>query len=122
MPLIKSISGIRGTIGNIEGENLTPAAIVKFTAAFATLLLEKQKENKMSHKNFRRFTSLFLTLVISFAALGSALAAPAQDQGSGAAAAPENPSRSTTASTAARTPSAATAGAWVQQARRTSNT
>ena len=42
MPLIKSISGIRGTIGDKPGENLTPADIVKFTAAFATLLLEKQ--------------------------------------------------------------------------------
>ena len=41
MPLIKSISGIRGTIGDKPGENLTPADIVKFTAAFAQLLLEK---------------------------------------------------------------------------------
>ncbi len=50
MPLIKSISGIRGTIGDIPGENLTPADIVKFTAAFAELLLEKKlsKRNKES--------------------------------------------------------------------------
>ena len=34
MPLIKSISGIRGTIGDKPGENLTPDAIRKFTAAF----------------------------------------------------------------------------------------
>jgi len=33
--LIKSISGIRGTIGGKPGENLTPLDIVKFTAAFA---------------------------------------------------------------------------------------
>jgi phosphomannomutase len=32
--LIKSISGIRGTIGGLPGENLTPFDIVKFTAAF----------------------------------------------------------------------------------------
>lgn len=34
MTLIKSISGIRGTIGGKSGENLTPLDIVKFTAAF----------------------------------------------------------------------------------------
>ncbi len=34
MTLIKSISGIRGTIGNKVGENLTPLDTVKFTSAF----------------------------------------------------------------------------------------
>lgn len=38
MTLIKSISGIRGTIGGNVGDNLTPLDIVKFTAAFGTLL------------------------------------------------------------------------------------
>jgi phosphomannomutase len=38
MPLIKSISGIRGTIGGRAGENLTPPDIVKFTAAFGIWL------------------------------------------------------------------------------------
>ncbi|MBI5856751.1 MAG: phosphoglucosamine mutase [Sphingobacteriales bacterium] len=46
MPLIKSISGIRGTIGDKEGENLTPAAIVRFTAAFAWLLLQKKNKKR----------------------------------------------------------------------------
>lgn len=50
MPLIKSISGIRGTIGDVEGENLTPNAIQKFTAAFATLLLDKTKSKKKAQK------------------------------------------------------------------------
>lgn len=36
MALIKSISGIRGTIGGKVGENLTPVDIVKFTAAYGT--------------------------------------------------------------------------------------
>jgi len=40
LALIKSISGIRGTIGGNPGENLTPLDIVKFTAAFATSLSE----------------------------------------------------------------------------------
>lgn len=38
MALIKSISGIRGTIGGKQGENLTPIDIIKFTAAFGTWL------------------------------------------------------------------------------------
>lgn len=40
MTLIKSISGIRGTIGDKEGEGLSPVDIVKFTAAFGTWLRE----------------------------------------------------------------------------------
>lgn len=40
MTLIKSISGIRGTIGGASGENLTPLDIVKFTAAYATFIKE----------------------------------------------------------------------------------
>ncbi len=38
MALIKSISGIRGTIGGKPGENLTPVDVVKFTAAFGTII------------------------------------------------------------------------------------
>ncbi len=41
MTLIKSISGIRGTIGGKAGDALTPIDIVKFTAAFATMLKQK---------------------------------------------------------------------------------
>lgn len=38
MTLIKSISGIRGTIGGAPGEGLTPIDITRYTAAFATLM------------------------------------------------------------------------------------
>ena len=38
MTLIKSISGIRGTIGGNVGEGLSPVDVVKFTAAYATLI------------------------------------------------------------------------------------
>ena len=38
MTLIKSISGIRGTIGGQAGDGLNPLDIVKFTAAYATLV------------------------------------------------------------------------------------
>lgn len=41
MSLIKSISGIRGTIGGLQGEGLNPLDIVKFTAAYATVIREK---------------------------------------------------------------------------------
>ncbi|MBQ7042936.1 MAG: phosphoglucosamine mutase [Muribaculaceae bacterium] len=38
MALIKSISGIRGTIGGVPGDGLSPLDIVKFTAAYATFI------------------------------------------------------------------------------------
>ena len=41
MALIKSISGIRGTIGGTPGHNLTPPDIIKFTAAYAGWLKAK---------------------------------------------------------------------------------
>jgi phosphomannomutase len=44
MALIKSISGIRGTIGGNTSDNLTPLDIVKFTAAYGTWL--KTQSNK----------------------------------------------------------------------------
>ena len=47
MALIKSISGIRGTIGGNPGENLTPLDIVKFTAAFAASLNRDNGNNKI---------------------------------------------------------------------------
>lgn len=45
MSLIKSISGIRGTIGGAPGEGLSPLDIVKFTAAYATLI-SRESANK----------------------------------------------------------------------------
>ena len=47
MALIKSISGIRGTIGGKTNENLTPLDVVKFTAAFGTRLLQQSDNNKI---------------------------------------------------------------------------
>ena len=47
MTLIKSISGIRGTIGGKAGENLTPEEIVKFTAAFGTWMKNKTGKRTM---------------------------------------------------------------------------
>lgn len=41
MALIKSISGIRGTIGGKPGENLSPLDIVKFSAAYGSWIAQK---------------------------------------------------------------------------------
>ena len=49
MTLIKSISGIRGTIGGETGNALTPIDIVKFTAAYATEL-RRRLPGKGSYK------------------------------------------------------------------------
>jgi phosphomannomutase len=46
LALIKSISGIRGTIGGKPGEGLSPLDVVKFTAAYGTWLLRQNSENK----------------------------------------------------------------------------
>lgn len=46
MSLIKSISGIRGTIGGRPGEGLSPLDVVKFTTAFATFLLRRNTGGK----------------------------------------------------------------------------
>ena len=43
MTLIKSISGIRGTIGGKPGDTLNPLDIVKFTSAYATFIRRKGK-------------------------------------------------------------------------------
>jgi len=43
MTLIKSISGIRGTIGGTTDEGLNPLAIVKFVAAYATFIRKNSK-------------------------------------------------------------------------------
>ena len=48
MTLIKSISGIRGTIGGQVGDNLTPIDAVKFASAYGTWL--KQQRNKEDYR------------------------------------------------------------------------
>ena len=45
MTLIKSISGIRGTIGGRSGDTLNPLDIVKFTSAYATFIRRSGKSN-----------------------------------------------------------------------------
>lgn len=67
MPLIKSISGIRGTIGGKPGETLSPLDIVKFTAAYGTLVLQTQPSNKkiVIGRDARVSGEMVLRLVVS---------------------------------------------------------
>ena len=48
MTLIKSISGIRGTIGGPTGENLTPLDIVKFTTAYTRLISRRNPGKRLT--------------------------------------------------------------------------
>lgn len=47
MSLIKSISGIRGTIGGRPGDTLSPLDVVRFTAAFGTWLSQQSENRKI---------------------------------------------------------------------------
>ena len=79
MTLIKSISGLRGTVGGIPGETLSPLDIVKFSAAYGTWILENHSKAKVvigrdarpSGEMFSRFVSQTLnTLGIDVVDLG----------------------------------------------------
>lgn len=48
MTLIKSISGIRGTVGGAAGENLTPIDVVKFTTAYVRFMSEKSGGKRLT--------------------------------------------------------------------------
>ncbi|MBQ2508262.1 MAG: phosphoglucosamine mutase, partial [Bacteroidales bacterium] len=48
MSLIKSISGIRGTIGGHPGDGLSPIDVVKFTTAFATFLQRQNPSKRLT--------------------------------------------------------------------------
>ena len=50
MALIKSISGIRGTIGGNIGNNLTPLDAVKFASAYGTWLVDRNKDKASKEK------------------------------------------------------------------------
>src|SRR5690625_8039455 len=48
MTLIKSISGVRGTIGGLQGDNLTPIDVVKYAAAYGKWI--KEQRNKKDYR------------------------------------------------------------------------
>ncbi|WP_340073663.1 phosphoglucosamine mutase [Leptobacterium sp. I13] len=68
MTLIKSISGIRGTIGGMPGENLTPIDTVKFAAAYGTWLkgqTTKEKVKVVIGRDARISGEMIQSLVVS---------------------------------------------------------
>jgi phosphomannomutase len=68
MPLIKSISGIRGTIGGKPGESLTPVDIVKFTSAYGTWLGRRHYNKQLMvviGRDARRSGSMVNNLVVN---------------------------------------------------------
>lgn len=65
MTLIKSISGIRGTIGGKPGTGLTPVDIVKFAAAYAIWILSQKGEKVVIGRDARTSGAMVSDLVVS---------------------------------------------------------
>jgi phosphomannomutase len=68
MTLIKSISGIRGTIGGKPGESLSPVDIVKFAASFGIWIKSRHKKNGLKvivGRDARKSGSMVNSLVIT---------------------------------------------------------
>jgi phosphomannomutase len=68
MALIKSISGIRGTIGGKPGESLSPVDIVKFASAYGTWLQNRHKRKELKvivGRDARKSGSFVNNLVIT---------------------------------------------------------
>lgn len=63
MTLIKSISGIRGTIGGVPGDALTPVDIVKFAAAFGTWLQSRKGKKVVIGRDARPSGEMVSALV-----------------------------------------------------------
>lgn len=73
--LIKSISGIRGTIGGKSGENLTPSDIVKFTSAYGVWMIAlevrtKSKKPKVVIGRDARISGEMVSALVSATLLG----------------------------------------------------
>jgi phosphomannomutase len=63
--LIKSISGIRGTIGGIPGENLSPLDVVKFTAAYGSIITKNANPKIVVGRDGRISGQMVRDLVVS---------------------------------------------------------
>lgn len=72
MTLIKSISGIRGTIGGATGDTLNPLDIVKFTSAYATFIRRSSKNgsNKIVVGRDARISGLMVKNVVCGTLMG----------------------------------------------------
>jgi phosphomannomutase len=65
LTLIKSISGIRGTIGGKPGDSLTPLDVVKFSAAFGTWVKSRKGKKIVIGRDARISGEMVSTLVSS---------------------------------------------------------
>ncbi|RTL60764.1 MAG: phosphoglucosamine mutase [Sphingobacteriales bacterium] len=65
MALMKSISGIRGTIGGKPGETLSPLDVVKFTAAFGSIIATGNNKKIVIGRDGRISGELIKNLVVS---------------------------------------------------------
>ncbi len=65
MALIKSISGIRGTIGGKPGETLSPLDVVKFTAAYGSRILQNGGKKVVIGRDARISGEMINALVVS---------------------------------------------------------
>ena len=65
MTLIKSISGIRGTIGGTPGDSLTPVDIVKYAAAFGSWIISRKGKKVVIGRDARISGEMVSSLVSS---------------------------------------------------------
>ena len=71
MTLIKSISGIRGTIGGNVGDSFTPIDIVKFTSAYAKFIsLQDNESKKIVIGRDARLSGFFVSNIVSGTLIG----------------------------------------------------
>ena len=71
MTLIKSISGIRGTIGGDIGDSFTPIDIVKFTSAYAKFIsLQDNESKKIVLGRDARLSGFFVSKIVSGTLIG----------------------------------------------------
>ena len=71
MTLIKSISGIRGTIGGNVGDSFTPIDIVKFTSAYAKFIsLQDNESKKIVLGRDARLSGFFVSNIVSGTLIG----------------------------------------------------
>lgn len=70
MTLIKSISGIRGTIGGTPGKGLTPADVVKFTAAYGRWVIETTGKRKVVIGRDARISGLMVNHLVTGTLMG----------------------------------------------------
>ena len=71
MTLIKSISGIRGTIGGAVGDSLTPIDIVRFTSAYAKFIFDQDgSSNTIVIGRDARLSGIMVSNIVSGTLLG----------------------------------------------------